>query len=303
MYNGILIVNKEKDFTSHDVVAKLRGICKQKKIGHTGTLDPDATGVLPVCLGNATKLCDILTDKTKEYIATLRLGIVTDTLDMTGTILEEREVSVSEEEVRKEIGHFLGKSLQVPPMYSALKINGKKLYQLAREGKTVERQPREIEIKELEILEVQLPLVRFRVLCSKGTYIRSLCDDIGQRLGCGGAMESLQRTRVENFYLKDALTLAQIEELRDENRLAEQVIPVDSVFSFLDKIHVKEAYGYLLENGNTFPCDQIQEDFIKEDKRRFCMYQYDGRFFGIYEYFAEEERLKPYKMFIPKESD
>ena len=206
MLNGVIIVNKEKDFTSHDAVAKLRGILKQKKIGHTGTLDPQAEGVLPVCLGNATKLCDILTDKKKEYVATLLLGVATDTQDMTGTVQKKAPVTASEAQVEEAVASFMGKSMQLPPMYSALKVNGKKLYELAREGKEVERQPRPIEIYELEILSMELPEVKLRVLCSKGTYIRTLCADIGEKLGCGGAMKSLLRTRVGDFYLKDART-------------------------------------------------------------------------------------------------
>ncbi|MDE5951890.1 MAG: tRNA pseudouridine(55) synthase TruB, partial [Acetatifactor sp.] len=216
MYHGIVIVHKEKGFTSHDVVAKMRGICGQKKIGHTGTLDPEATGVLPVCLGNGTRLCDMLTDRDKEYVALLRLGVETDTQDMTGTILARRPVEAGEQQVREAVLSFQGSYLQTPPMYSALKVNGKKLYELAREGKEVERQAREVQIEEIEILDMHLPTLQLRVVCSKGTYIRTLCADIGQKLGCGGAMESLVRTRVGEFSLKDALTLGQLQELKDQ---------------------------------------------------------------------------------------
>ena len=205
MINGIVIINKEKGYTSHDVCAKVRGILRQKKVGHTGTLDPDATGVLPVCLGNATKLCDVLTDKTKEYVATLLLGTVTDTLDIGGVVLSQNPVLVSEEEVREAVLSFLGKSMQIPPMYSALKQNGKKLYELARAGIEVERQPRPIEIFEIEILDINLPRVEIRILCSKGTYIRSLCDDIGKKLGCGACMENLVRTRVGSFLIENSI--------------------------------------------------------------------------------------------------
>ena len=223
MIHGIVIIHKEKGFTSHDVVAKLRGICGQKKIGHTGTLDPEATGVLPVCLGSGTKLCDMLTDKDKEYVTELLLGVETDTQDMTGTVLARHPVSVSQEQVREAVLSFGGSYMQVPPMYSALKINGKKLYELAREGKEVERRAREVRIEEIEILQMQLPVVRLRVVCSKGTYIRTLCADIGQKLGCGGVMESLVRTRVGKFSLEEALTLEQLQELKDQGRLAEAV--------------------------------------------------------------------------------
>lgn len=225
MYHGIINVYKEKGFTSHDVVAKLRGICKQKKIGHTGTLDPEAVGVLPVCLGSATKLCDMLTDKTKEYVAVLKLGVVTDTQDLTGTILEEHPVTMTEEQIREVIFSFQGDQLQIPPMYSALKVNGKKLYELAREGKEVERAARPITIHEIEILKEELPEITIRVSCSKGTYIRTLCHDIGQALLCGGAMASLTRTRVGSFQIGQAYPLAKLQQLSDEGRLSEAVLP------------------------------------------------------------------------------
>ena len=302
MLNGIIIVNKEKNFTSHDVVAKLRGILKQKKIGHTGTLDPQAQGVLPVCLGNATKLCDVLTDKKKEYVATLLLGVTTDTEDMTGTVLTQNEVTVTEEKVREVVASFVGKSMQVPPMYSALKVNGKKLYELAREGKVVEREARPIEVYELEILSMDLPRVELCVFCSKGTYIRTLCADIGAKLGCGGAMESLLRTRVEDFYLKQAHTLSEIEEIRDKEALDTIVIPVDEVFGYLPKIHMKPEFAIMIENGNTCPVSTIvEDDLLPENGQRFLMYHSNGLFYGIYEYVEKDGLLKPYKMFIPKE--
>ena len=168
-------IYKEAGYTSHDVVAKLRGIVKQKKIGHTGTLDPDAVGVLPVCFGSATKLCDLMTDKSKEYETLMRLGVTTDTQDMSGTILAQSPVSVKASDVEQAILGFVGGYDQVPPMYSALKVNGRKLYELAREGREVERQPRHVDISFIRILDISLPEVRFLVGCSKGTYIRTLC--------------------------------------------------------------------------------------------------------------------------------
>lgn len=304
MYNGVIIVNKEKGFTSHDVVAKLRGILKQKKIGHTGTLDPQAEGVLPVCLGNATKLCDILTDKKKEYTAELLLGVTTDTQDLTGKVLrqaamEEAKEQISGEQIREAVFSFVGKSMQIPPMYSALKINGKKLYELAREGKEVERAPRPIEIYEMEILSIEFPVVRIRVSCSKGTYIRTLCSDIGDKLGCGGCMKSLVRNRVENFCLENSHTLSQIEKIRDEGDLEKLIIPVDEVFDGFSKIHIKKEYAPVIENGNICALAFIQETVTAKDKERFLMYHSDGRFFGIYEFVEKEAVLKPYKMFIP----
>lgn len=298
MYHGIIIVHKEKGFTSHDVVAKLRGICGQKKIGHTGTLDPEATGVLPVCLGSGTKLCDMLTDKDKEYVAELRLGIETDTQDMTGKVLAEHAVEVSEEQVREAVLSFQGSYMQIPPMYSALKVNGKKLYELAREGKEVERQAREVQIEEIEILDMHLPTLQLRVVCSKGTYIRTLCADIGQKLGCGGAMESLVRTRVGEFSLKDALTLRQLQELRDQGRLSEAVSPVESVFLSCPVLHVRGDLERLLDNGNALTVEQTAEKEQYAPGRWVRVCRPDNRFAGIYAYDEGKGRYQPVKMFL-----
>lgn len=208
MYNGIINVYKEKGYTSFDVVARMRGICGQKKIGHTGTLDPDAEGVLPVCLGKATKVCDMLTDSDKVYRAVMQLGIETDTQDLTGTVLSACEVPVlTETEIRDVIRTFQGEIMQVPPMYSALKVNGKKLCDLARAGVTVERKARPVTIYEIRIERVELPEIELTVSCSKGTYIRTLCHDIGQKFGCGAAMKSLLRLQAAGFVLDEAHTL------------------------------------------------------------------------------------------------
>ena len=239
--NGILNIYKEAGFTSHDVVAKLRGILKQKKIGHTGTLDPDAEGVLPVCVGNATKLCGLLTEKEKTYEAVLLLGQETDTQDISGKILRTEEVKVSPEAVREAVESFQGSYDQVPPMYSALKIKGKKLYELAREGKVVERKARTVFLREISISRMELPEVSFAVTCSSGTYIRTLCHDIGQKLGCGGCMKSLLRTRVERFVIRDSLRLSQIEEKMAEGRIGDCLIPVDRMFGQYPKVQMKET--------------------------------------------------------------
>jgi tRNA pseudouridine55 synthase len=303
--NGIINVYKEKGYTSHDVVAKLRGILRQKKIGHTGTLDPQAEGALPVCLGNATRLCDLLTDKTKEYEAVLRLGVTTDTQDMTGTVLSESPVEVLEDDIINIMSTFRGKIMQVPPMYSALKVDGRKLVDLAREGIEVERKAREIEIFELEILEVSLPLVRFRVNCSKGTYIRTLCQDIGEKAGCGGAMESLLRSRVDRFEVKDALTLDQIEQMRDEQRLDEILYPVDEVFMHLTAVTVKNEFRKVIDNGNSLYPKMYEPrvDFFADENKtptQIRVYNEDGIFYGIYVFDPERRRFKPYKMFLDK---
>ena len=231
MIDGIINVYKEKGFTSHDVVAKLRGILRQKKIGHTGTLDPEAVGVLPVCLGKGTKLCDMLTDHNKTYEVVMRLGVTTDTEDMTGTVLTTKDVHATEDEVKAVIEGFVGSMEQIPPMYSALKVNGKKLYELAREGKVIERKARPITIDSITILEMNLPLVRMEIACSKGTYIRSICRDIGEKLQCGGCMDSLIRTKVGQFLIKDSLTLAEIEKLTKEEALLDYVVGIEEVFS------------------------------------------------------------------------
>ena len=307
MMNGIINVYKEKGYTSHDVVAKLRGILKQKKIGHTGTLDPQAEGVLPVCIGNATKLCDLLTDKTKEYEAVLLLGVTTDTQDTTGAVLSEQPVCVQEDTLRTIMEGFVGKSRQIPPMYSALKVNGKKLYELAREGKEVERKPRDIEIFSLDIIEMQLPRVRFRVHCSKGTYIRTLCQDIGEKAGCGGCMEELLRTRVDRFSLAEAHKLSEIEQIRDAGKLSEILIPVDQMFLSYPKVTVSEKYQLALANGNSFTAQMLAD---AESGQEICAQIHDGSlvrvysaedvFYGIYQYTQAEERFIPYKMFLPK---
>lgn len=301
MMNGIIIINKEADFTSFDVVAKLRGICGQRKIGHTGTLDPQAVGVLPVCLGNATKLCDMLTDKDKEYVTELLLGVVTDTQDVTGRILSERKAdsgSLSEKETEAAIMSFVGEYDQIPPMYSALKVNGRKLYELAREGKEVERKARRVHIREIEILRMQLPVVKMRVVCSKGTYIRTLCADIGEKLGCGGTMKSLVRTRVERFRIEDALTLSQVQKLKDEGRLGEAVAPVDSVFSEYPALHVKTEWRKLADNGNPFFPSQTVEGSLYGAGEWIRIYGEWGGFVGIYAFDAEKAWYRPVKVFM-----
>ena len=295
---GILIVDKPMDWTSFDVVAKLRGICRQKKIGHTGTLDPEAVGVLPVCLGSGTKLCDMLTDKSKEYEAVLLLGQVTDTQDVTGTVLEEHEVTVDEEQAVEAIRSFVGAYEQIPPMYSALKVNGKRLYELARAGKEVERKGRPVEIHSIEILSVSLPEITFRVACSKGTYIMTLCHDIGQKLGCGGTMKSLKRTRVGIFTIDGALKLSQLEELAAQGRLEEKVIPVEAMFTELPALTVKDAFARLIENGNAFYPGQAEESVRTPDGGQVRVYDRKGRFYGIYAFSEEKERYQPVKMFL-----
>lgn len=300
MINGIVVVDKEPGYTSHDVVAKLRGICGQKKIGHTGTLDPQATGVLPVCLGSATKLCDMLTDKDKEYVAELLLGVETDTQDITGKVFQRRLVEASEAEVRRVCERFTGGYEQVPPMYSALKVNGRKLCDLAREGKEVERKARFVTIYELEILECRLPVVKMRVACSKGTYIRTLCDDIGRELGCGGTMKSLRRTKAGGFTLREAFTLEQLQQMKDQGRLTEVMRSVDSVFEEFPLLHVGSGYEALLENGNVLAPSQTAEGKVHAPGMWIRFYRQDGSFAGIYAYNQEKMQYRPVKMFLER---
>lgn len=298
MFNGIIIVDKEPGFTSHDVVAKMRGICGQRKIGHTGTLDPQATGVLPVCLGSGTKLCDMLTDRDKEYVAELLLGVRTDTQDTTGQVLSRETVGVSEAEVRSAAEGFLGEYDQIPPMYSALKVDGKKLYELARVGVEIERKARRVSIRELDILECRLPVVRMRVVCSKGTYIRTLCADMGERLGCGGTMQSLRRTAAGQFTVEHALTLGQLQAWKDEGRLEQAVLPVDSVFEECPALHVCGEWGHLLENGNALCPRQTEEGTVYRPGQWVRLYRSDGRFAGIYAYEEQRQWYRPVKMFL-----
>ena len=285
MIHGIINVYKEKGFTSHDVVAKLRGIVGQKKIGHTGTLDPDATGVLPVCLGKATKLCDLLTDKNKTYEAVLLLGKTTDTQDITGEVLEEKSTeALTEEKVREAIEGFIGDYEQIPPMYSALKVNGKKLYELAREGKVIERKARPVKILDIQILEIDLPKVRMEVSCSKGTYIRTLCHDIGEKLGCGGCMESLMRTRVSTFRIEDAKTLDEIETLKQEGKLAELLVPIDVMFPSYPKITVKDDWKAFAKNGNPLDLKMLKEACGQDEETQVRLYDESGKFIAIYQW-------------------
>ena len=293
MLDGIFNVYKEKGYTSHDVVARLRGIAGQKKVGHTGTLDPDAEGVLPVCLGKATKVCDVLTDKSKTYQAVLLLGRRTDTQDISGACLEERDTSgLAKETVRRAVESFLGDYMQTPPMYSALTVDGKKLYELAREGKTVERKARKVQIHRIEIRKMDLPRVWIEVECSKGTYIRTLCDDIGELLGVGGCMEELLRTRVGHFRIEDSVRLSELERYREEGTLEEHLIPVDSVFADCPRLDVPERLEPLLYNGNPL---RLPEG---EDGQLVRVYDSRGRFIALYRYQQKKHIYKNEKMFF-----
>lgn len=249
MANGILIVDKPAGWTSQDVAAKLRGVFHEKRIGHGGTLDPMATGVLPIFIGRATRGVEFFESAEKEYIAGLRLGVVTNTQDTTGEILETNPVTATREDVLAALRQFTGEIEQIPPMYSAIKIGGKKLYELARRGVDVERKPRRITILDLELLDGDGTDYTVRVRCSKGTYVRTLCYDIGRALGCGGCMSSLRRTKAGMFTLQQAITLPQLLEFAKEQDPQELLMPVDALFSQYPPLIVELPQAEKLRHG------------------------------------------------------
>lgn len=297
MIHGIINVYKEKGYTSHDVVAKLRGIAGQKKIGHTGTLDPDAEGVLPVCLGKATKVCELLTDKDKTYRAVLFLGQTTDTQDASGTVLETSDISnLNESQVTEAVQSFVGEYAQIPPMYSALKVGGKKLYELAREGKTVERKARNVKIHSIKILRVDLPRVEMEVSCSKGTYIRTLCHDVGEKLGVGGCMESLLRVQVGRFVLADSLRLSEIQKAKEDGNLEKILQPIDSVFEQYRAVRIRSDQEKRLQNGNSFRKPDRLQNY--DDQEMVRVYDSNGHFAAVYRYVEKDHEFRIVKMFL-----
>jgi tRNA pseudouridine55 synthase len=364
--NGIINVYKEEGFTSHDVVARLRGMLHEKHVGHTGTLDPMATGVLPVCFGNATRVCDLIQEKEKEYIFTMKLGVLTDTLDRTGTIIsEDKNIDLTDEEIAKAVSSFVGNIEQVPPMYSALKVHGRRLYELAREGKTVERKKRQVTIREIEILPFDAfdpdhykttaadgqcdtdnagapqslsfsndstdsykywfsgRVLRARAVVSRGTYIRTLADDIGQKLGTHGTMTSLIRTASGIFRIGEAHKLSDIGDIFRKGDIGDILLPVDSLFMNYPALKVPEESMKYLLNGNKLPADIVDRsagnaeaehksagkyaddhEVLKDPEKikkalnntRFRIYGSDGTFKAVYELYGDE--LKPVKMFL-----
>ncbi len=309
--SGILNVYKEKGFTSHDVVAKLRGILKQRRIGHTGTLDPEAEGVLPVCIGTATKLCDMLTDKKKVYRASLVFGVATDTEDMTGEIIKRLPVTAKKEDLLLVLDGFLGESEQIPPMYSAIKVEGKKLYELAREGKTIERKARHIMIDSIKLLDVStkedgtLLEASIEVACGKGTYIRSLCRDIGECLDTCACMKSLLRVASGNFQSEQAMRLAEIETAVQNGTIGQAIVPTESIFASCGMLTTETKWDKLLHNGNRLPEHTVAVEW-KETKTAEMLFPktwvraYDsaGQFCGIYEHQKDIGCYVPVKMFL-----
>lgn len=308
MMDGIINIYKEQGFTSHDVVAKLRGILKMKRIGHTGTLDPAAEGVLPVCLGTATRLCDMLTDKVKAYRAVMVFGVATDTEDMTGQVIKELPVTCKETELYSTLVEFVGTYEQIPPMYSAIKVEGKKLYELAREGKVIERQGRPVTIHSIDVERIVcdengfVKEAEIIVTCGKGTYIRSLCRDIGEKLGTCACMKSLVRIKSGQFELAGSLKLSEVEALRDEGNLSDHIVTVEQVFASCGKIKTKEETDKLLKNGNKIPKTSLSEVTPGGQKETefpanwYCAYTSDESFLGVYE--KKNTDYVPVKMFL-----
>ena len=300
--DGIFNIYKEKGFTSHDVVAIVRRTIHMKKVGHTGTLDPDAEGVLPVCVGKATKLSDVIMDGRKSYRAMLRLGMTTTTEDASGEVLETKEVDFNEDKIREVVASFIGKLEQVPPMYSAVKVNGKKLYELAREGKEIERKSRTIEVYDIRIRQFLPPdRVEIDVDCSKGTYIRTLCSDIGKALGCGGHMAELLRTRTGAFSLENAIKLDELKALAEQEKVETVLLTMEEALEDFPVVKVSEKSQKFLYNGG-----KIQERFLTEkpavltEGEIVATYDYENNLVGLYELIKDDTSflIKPYKMLI-----
>lgn len=296
---GIICVNKEKDITSFGVCAKMRGILKEKKVGHTGTLDPMATGVLPIMIGGATRFLDYLPESDKGYRAVFVLGKTTDTLDITGTVTAENEVNASKADVESVLTQFKGRIMQTPPMYSAVSVNGKRLYDLARQGIEVEREKREVEIKSLELAECNENENEYTidVLCTKGTYIRTLIDDIGRVLGCGAVMTSLVRTYAMGFTLDDCKTLAQLQLLKNSGEGFDSVLlPLEKALGTYDKVTVSPAQSNRFKNGGALDLVRVKKQLNADEIYR--VYSSDGDFLGLGK--AVETQLKVEKLFVNK---
>lgn len=294
--DGIICVNKPSGWTSFDVVAKVRGMAKTKKVGHAGTLDPMATGVLPLFLGSATKVCDILPNDDKGYQATFRFGLTTDTQDITGEVLTRTDSAVTKDQLVSALPHFIGQIQQIPPMYSAVRVNGRRLYDIARSGQQVERKPRPVTIHEISILEFseERQEVSAQILCSKGTYIRTLCQDIGEYLGVGATLLSLNRHIAGNFTLQDCYTLEQLQQMTNEGKLEENLIPVEKVFEQLPKIRLNEVQTKKFLNGVKLDLNRIRY----EDRLGFHrVFDSKGHFLGLASLNLEKMELIIEKMF------
>lgn len=292
---GILCIDKPDAHTSFDVVARMRGIARTKKIGHGGTLDPMATGVLPLFFGRAAKACDMLPDQDKRYTATFRLGLTTDTQDMTGTVLTQRPVAVSRREVEQVLARFRGPQQQVPPMYSAVKVGGQRLYDLARQGREIERPARDITVYSLELLHADEAEHSYTVdiHCSKGTYVRAICHDVGEALGCGAVLTALRRTEACGFTLAQCITLERATELQAENRLAERLLPVETAFASLPRLTMTAVQARHFRNGVPLSPGQFGGQTAEGT---VAVYREDGVFHGVAAP-DEDGRLRQVKLF------
>lgn len=272
--NGVIVINKQKDFTSFDVVAVARGILREKKIGHSGTLDPMATGVLPILIGRAAKAQSLLPDTDKEYIAGFRFGMTTDTLDITGNVLTQIESHVHREDIENILPLFRGNIMQIPPMYSAVQKDGVRLYDLARQGIEVERQARPVYIDTLELTDFdeQMQSGKLRISCSKGTYVRVICDDIGKTLGCGCVMTELCRTKACGFTLEDAVTLKELEQIKNEGRLDEVIRPTDSIFRCFKPVYISEKQAVRFSNGAALDIERVKSIDASENPTLYRVY-------------------------------
>lgn len=287
---GIICINKGKDITSFKTVARVRGITGEKKIGHTGTLDPMATGVLPVMLGGATKFLDYLPDSDKGYRAVFKLGITTDTLDITGNVIHENPVTAGVKDVEAVLDKFKGEIMQVPPMYSAKSVNGKRLYELARQGKVVERKPCAVNIKSLTLADYSDNSYTIDVSCSKGTYIRSLIDDIGKELGCGAVMTDLVRTSAMGFTLDDCVTADELQRLRDSGAGFDSVvIPLEDVYKSYPCVTVTPAQAKRFSNGGNLDIKRVKNPPEKDTACK--VYSAETEFLGLGKSDGQELRV------------
>lgn len=294
--SGIISIYKKRGVTSHDVVAKARGILRERRIGHTGTLDPEAEGVLPLCIGTATKVVPYLSDADKCYEAEVILGATTTTEDATGEILTQHEVTVTKEEIKQVVASFVGDYIQTPPMYSAIKVNGVRLYELARQGIEVERPSRKVTIYSCEIIEwIDEKRFRIRVNCSKGTYIRTLCTDIGKVLGCGAHMGYLLRTRVGAFTLENSLTLEELEQRKEE--ISSFMHGLEEIFADYPKVCINELGQKYLSNGNPLKMQHLIGHKAYEDGALIRIYDTQNEFRALYKWNAKRQLLEVEKMF------
>lgn len=279
--NGIIIINKPEGFTSFDVIAKLRGMLHMKRLGHAGTLDPMATGVLPVFVGKATKACDILPNDEKSYEAGFKLGIKTDTQDITGRIVFEEKSNAKPDDIYEKVKLFLGETEQIPPMYSAVSIGGKRLYELAREGKEIERRPRKIRVDKIEVLnfDENSQTGSLKIYCSKGTYIRTIIHDLGEALGAGGVLTSLERTSSSGYDISQSHTLDEIQTLVDNGKSVEDImLSIDSAFEEYEKIVLNQKHTRLYKNGVRLRDEQVG---VSPDKSLYRVYGFDNEFLGL----------------------